>query len=55
MKDKLKELIKECKGIKSSWNGDESGYAEDQTHIAEEIIGTSKELIVLIDELNGIK
>ena len=53
MKEKLRELIKECEGIKSSWNGDNSGYAEDQTCISEEIIEKSKELIVLIDELNG--
>jgi hypothetical protein len=55
MKEKLRELIKECEGIKSSWNGDNSGYAEDQTCISEEIIEKSKELIVLIDELNGTK
>ncbi len=42
MKDKLKELIKECEGIQSSWNGDDSGYAEDQTRISEEIIEKSK-------------
>jgi hypothetical protein len=55
MKEKLMKLIQECEEIKSSWNGDESGYAEDQRTISEEIIEKSKELIVLIDELNGVK
>lgn len=53
MKEYLKKLIKECEEIQGRWNGDESGYAEDQASIATDIIEKSKELIGLINELNG--
>jgi len=53
MKEELKKLIKECEEIAGRWNGDEPGYAEDQAHISEEIIEKSRELIELINELNG--
>jgi len=49
----LENLIKECKEIAGRWNGDDAGYKEDQAHIAEEIIEKSKELMDLINELNG--
>jgi len=53
MKQQLKELIKECKEISSNWNGDESGYAEEQANIANDITEKATELIDLINELNG--
>ena len=53
MKDELLKLIKEMEKVSGQWNGDESGYQEDQAHIADDIIEKSKELIDLINELNG--
>lgn len=53
MKEELVKLIKECKDISGNWNGDESGYQEDQTRIAEDIIEKANELIDLINELIG--
>ena len=53
MKDQLRELIEECEQIAGRWNGKDSTYAEEQAHIATDIIDNSKELIELINELNG--
>jgi len=53
MKDQLNNLIKECETISGNWNGKEPGYAEEQAMIANDIIEKSKELIELINELNG--
>ena len=53
MNEELKKLIKECEEISGRWNGDDSGYKEEQAHIANDIIEKSKELIDLINELNG--
>jgi hypothetical protein len=53
IKDELKKLIEECEQIRGHWNGKDSGYAEDQANIASDIIEKSKELIELINELNG--
>jgi uncharacterized protein YukE len=53
MKDELKKLIKECEEIQSRWNGDKSGYEEEQANIASDIIEKAGELIDLINELNG--
>ena len=53
MKKHLQELIEEMKVIQGNWNGDESGYMEDQAGIASDIIDKSRELIDLINELNG--
>lgn len=53
MKEQLKELIKEMEGIRGQWNGDESGYREEQANIATDIIEKAKELEDLINELNG--
>lgn len=53
MKEQLQELIKEMEGIRGQWNGDKSGYQEEQADIATDIIEKSKELIDLINELNG--
>jgi len=55
MKEELRKLIKECEEISSRWNGDESGYKEEQSSIANDIIEKAKELIDLINELNGTK
>ena len=55
MKEQLRELIKECEETRGHWNGDESGYEEDQANIASDIIEKSNELIVLINESNGTK
>lgn len=49
----LQKLIEEMEDVMSKWNGDESGYAETRTTIANDIIEKSKELIALINELNG--
>lgn len=53
MKEELKKLIEEMEIVSGNWNGDKPGYAEDQAHIANDIIEKSKELINLINELNG--
>lgn len=53
MKEKLQELIQECEEIQGRWNGDEPGYMEEQASTAGDIIEKSKELINLINELNG--
>ena len=53
MKEELRKLIKECEEISGRWNGDNPGYAEEQAHISNDIIEKSKELIDLINELNG--
>jgi len=53
MKDELKKLIKECEEIRGRWNGDDSGYEEDQATIASDIIDKARELTDLINELNG--
>ena len=55
MKDELYKLIKECEEIESNWNGEDSGYAEEQAMIASDIVEKSKELIDAINELNGTK
>ena len=53
MKTNLQELIDEMIVIRGNWNGDEPGYREEQASIATDIIDKSKELIDLINELNG--
>ncbi len=53
MIDELTKLIKECEEISGNWNGKESGYAEEQANIANDIIEKAEELIRLINELNG--
>ena len=40
-------------GIRGQWDGDMPGYREEQANIATDIIEKSKELIDLINELNG--
>lgn len=55
IKEELEKLIKEMEEVKGQWNGDESGYYEDQANIAEDIQVKAKELIELINELNGTK
>tara|TARA_B110000503_G_C6787407_1_gene265804 strand:+ start:227 stop:424 length:198 start_codon:yes stop_codon:yes gene_type:complete len=47
---KLKEEMEEEAG---KWNGDESGYQEEQSTIALEIIKKAEELLELINEFNG--
>lgn len=53
MKEQLQELIKEMKVIQSAWNGDEGGYMEEQADTASDIIDNARELIDLINKLNG--
>lgn len=53
MKKELKKLIEEMEEVRGRWNGDESGYLEEQADIAGDVIEKSKELIELINELNG--
>ena len=53
MKDHLRELILEMRATQAAWNGDKSGYQEDQANIATEIIEKANELIDLINEMNG--
>lgn len=53
IKEQLEKLIKECEVIAGNWNGDESGYAEEQAGIANDIIKKSQELLALVNELNG--
>lgn len=53
MKEHLQALIEEMEVIRGNWNGDESGYMEEQASIATDIIEKAKELEDLINELNG--
>lgn len=53
MKLHLQELIDEMIVVRGKWDGKESGYAEEQTGIAGDIIDKANELIDLINELNG--
>lgn len=53
MKEHLQELIDEMVVVQGNWNGDEGGYREEQANIASDIIEKSRELIDLINELNG--
>lgn len=53
LEEHLLKLKKEAEEISGNWNGDESGYQEDQAHIAEEIIEKVDELLKLINEFNG--
>jgi len=53
MKEELQKLIEEMEKVKGQWNGDESGYYEDQANVATDIQEKAKELIKLINELNG--
>jgi hypothetical protein len=47
----MEELKKECETIAGSWNGKDSGYAEDQAMIANEILEKIGEIENLIKEL----
>lgn len=49
----IEELEKEMQEIAARWNGDESGYMEEQATIAIEIIEKIHEIQELIKELNG--
>jgi uncharacterized protein YukE len=51
IKEQLQKLIKECEEIAGQWNGDESGYQEDQANLANDIIEKANELLELINEL----
>lgn len=55
MKEEIQKLIKEMEEIQGCWNGDESGYQEEQAGIATDIIEKAQELLDLINELNGTK
>jgi hypothetical protein len=39
--------------VAGNWNGEDSGYQEEQASIASEIVEKANELIDLINELNG--
>lgn len=53
IKEHLLKLKEEMQFEAGRWNGDESGYREDQAHIANEIIEKCDELLELINEFNG--
>lgn len=53
IKEELLKLKKEAEEISSNWNGEDSGYAEEQAGIANDIIEKVDELLELISELNG--
>lgn len=55
IEEKLLALKKEAEEISGNWNGDDPGYAEDQAHIANDIIEKVDELLDLIKELDGTK
>lgn len=55
IKEHLLKLKEEAERISGNWNGDNPGFAEDQAHIANEIIEKVDELLDLIEELNGTK
>lgn len=55
MKEELSKLKKECEEIRGRWNGDDSGYEEDQANIASELIVKANEMLDLINELNRTK
>lgn len=49
----MEELKKEMEEIAGRWNGDESGWLEDQATIAIEILENIRQIEELIKELNG--
>ena len=49
----MEELKKETEEIAGNWNGKDSGWAEDQAMIANEILEKIGEIETLIKELNG--
>jgi hypothetical protein len=53
IKEHLLKLKEEMKVEEGKWNGDESNYQEEQSHIATEIIEKVDELLELINEFNG--
>ena len=53
IREHLAKLRIECEEISGNWNGDDSGYLEDQATIANDMIEKIDELVALINELNG--
>lgn len=51
--DFFKDLKEEMENVAGNWNGDDSGYREEQAMIAYDIIEKSNEIVELIRELNG--
>jgi hypothetical protein len=52
MKEQLLKCKKELEEIAGSWNGDESGSAEDMAHASIELIEQIEKLIGILEELN---
>lgn len=50
LQEQLKNLIEEQNEIAGLWNGDESGSAEDNAHLAIEIVDTAESLLKLLSE-----
>lgn len=50
----LQFLVKEFHEVAGSWNGDESGIAEDRASVANDIIEKAKELQNLLEEFENI-
>jgi hypothetical protein len=53
MKEQLQELIKEMEEVRGRWDGKTGGYMEEQADTASDIIDNARELIDLINKLNG--
>lgn len=48
----MEKLKKEMEEIAGSWNGDESGTAEDRAHAANDVLEHIKAIEELLEELN---
>lgn len=50
----LEQIKKWAEDISGSWNGDNSGSAEDRAHQANEILEKIAELETLIEEMDNL-
>lgn len=50
----LQFLVKEMDEIAGRWNGDESGFQEDQSTLAKDISEKAAELRALLDDFNDL-
>ena len=50
----IRNIIEKYEKVAGEWNGDEAGIAEERASIANDIIGTAKELLSLIEEFENL-
>lgn len=50
----IRTIIEKYEQKASEWDGDEAGIGEERASIANDIIGTAKELLSLIEEFENL-